>query len=217
MKKITLLTLMLTFLATLAFAQVTESQKFMSEGTFNCLTVELPEGIEKNAPKEWMKFFKKYGNTKKNRKTDEYFTDDAKILGMNDNSVDVYAKFEGNTMSVWFNLSEAYLSSAEHLDGYAMGEQILMDFGLHLKVLLVEEEIKTEGKSLTKLENDLAKLEKNKTTLERNIEDWKAKIAQAEIDVEQTKEDQETKITEVEQQKSLLDLVKGRLAELRKE
>jgi hypothetical protein len=217
MKKITLLTLMLTFLATLAFAQVTESQKFMSEGTFNCLTIELPEGIEKSAPKEWMKFFKKYGNTKKNRKTDEYFTDDAKILGINDNSVDVYAKFEGNTMSVWFNLSEAYLSSAEHLDGYAMGEQILMDFGLHLKVLLVEEEIKTEEKSLAKLENDLIKLEKSKTTLEKNIEDWKAKIAQAEIDIEQTKEDQETKITEVEQQKSLLDLVKGRLAELRKE
>lgn len=216
MKKFTVLTLLLTFLTTLTFAQVTESQKFMSQGTYNALTIQLPEGSEKDAPKEWVKFIKKYGKAKKDRKTDEYFVDDAKIVGISNNSVDIYTKFEGSTMTVWFDLGGAYLSSSEHPDGYAMGEQVLMDFGLELKVLMVEEEIASEEKNLKKMEGDLEKLEKEKTTHEKNIEDWKAKIAQAEADIEQNIKDQEAKTAEIEQQKTIIDMIKGRLAELKK-
>lgn len=216
MKKITLLTLLLTVLTTLTFAQVTESQKFMSQGTYNALTIQLPEGSEKDAPKEWMQFIKKYGKAKKDRKTEEYFVDDAKITGLSNNSVDIYTKFEGSTMTVWFDLGGAYLSSTEHADSYAMGEQILMDFGLELKVLLVEEEIATEEKNLKKIEADFQKLEKEKATLEKNIEDWKAKIAQAEADIEQNVKDQAAKTTEIEQQKTVIDMIKGRLMELKK-
>jgi len=216
MKKITLLTLLLTFLTVLTFAQVTESQKFMSKGTYNSLTIQLPEGSEKNAPKEWVKFIKKYGKAKKDRKTQEYFVDNAKILGMSDNSVDIYAKFEGNAMTVWFDLGGIYLSSSEHLDGHAMGEQVLMDFGLELKILLVEEEVESEEKSLKKMEGDLERFSKEKITLEESIEDWKAKIAQAEADIEQSITDQETKKSEIEDQQSIIDIIKGRLMELRK-
>ena len=129
MKKITLLSFVLTLLTSVTFGQITESQSYMSAGTFNSLTIVLPEGSDKDAPKEWVKFFKKYGKTKKNRKTDEYFTDNTNVLGMSNNSVDVYTKFNGNTMTVWFDLGGAYLSSVEHTEGYALGEQILIDFG----------------------------------------------------------------------------------------
>lgn len=215
MKKITLLSFVLTIFSTATFGQITEGQSYMSVGTFNSLTIVLPEGSEKDAPKEWVKFFKKYGKTKKNRKTDEYFTDNAKILEMSSNSVDVYTKFNGNTMTIWFDLGGAYLSSMEHPDGYAVGEQILMDFELHLKVLMVEDELKAEEKALKSLENDQEKLVKNKATLEQNIEDWKAKIAQAEADIEQNIADQEAKTEEIGQQKTIIQQVKERLAELK--
>ncbi|MFK7950992.1 MAG: hypothetical protein AB8G11_25660 [Saprospiraceae bacterium] len=215
MKKITLLSFILTLFVTVTFGQITESQSYMSAGTFNSLTIVLPEGSEKDAPKEWVKFFKKYGKTKKNRKTDEYFTDNAKILGLSDNSVDVYTKFNGNTMTVWFDLGGAYLSSVEHPDGYALGEQILMDFGLHLQILMVESEVKAEEKALKNLESNREKLVKDKATLEKNIEDWKARIAQAEADIEQNISDQEAKANEIEQQKTIIEQVKARLAELR--
>lgn len=215
MRKITLLSLMFMSVSLFVTAQVTEGESYMSQGTFNGLTIELPEGSEKDAPKEWTKFFKKYGKTKKNRKTDEYFADNAKILGLSNNSVDVYTKFGANTMTVWFDMGGAYLSSAEHIDGYATAEQILMDFGLHLKTLMVEEELKTEEKNLKKLQNDLEKLEKDKATLEKNIEDWKAKIVQAEADIEQNTTDQENQTTAIDQQLTLLQQVKARLAELR--
>lgn len=215
MKKITLLFLLLMSVSVFLNAQVTESTAYMSQGTFNALTIELPEGSEKDAPKEWVRFFKKYGKTKKNRKTEEYLTDNAKILGLSNNSVDVYTKFSGSTMTVWFDLGGAYLSSAEHASGFAVGEQILMDFGLHLKVLMVEEELKTEEKSLKKMEGDLVKLENNKVTLEKNIEDWKAKIAQAEADIQQNIVDQDTQTSAIEQQQTILEQIKARLAELR--
>lgn len=215
MKKITLLSFVLSLFATITFGQVTEAQSYMSEGTFNSLTIVLPEGSEKDAPKEWIKYFKKYGKTKKNRKTDEYFSDDAQILGMSDNTVDVYTKFNGNTMTVWFNLGGAYLSSMEHPDGFATGEQLLMDYGLHLQILAVEDELKAEEKALKDLESDREKLVKNKETLEQNIEDWKAKIAQAEADIEQNISDQAAKKNEIGEQKTLIEQVKARLAALK--
>ncbi|NJN77507.1 MAG: coiled-coil domain-containing protein 22 [Saprospiraceae bacterium] len=203
-------------MTTVIFAQVTENQKFMSQGTFNSLSIELPDGSGKDAPKEWAKYIKQYGKAKKNRKTKEYFVDDAEVQGMSNNSVDIYAKFEGNTLSVWFDLGGAYLSSREHIDGYAMGEQILMDFGLHLKTLMVSDEVAAEEKVLKKMEMELERLTKEKATHEKNIEDWKAKIAQAELDIEQNIQDQEAKTTEIEQQKTIVDLIKGRLMELKK-
>lgn len=215
MEKITLLSFILSLFATVAFGQITEGQSYMSAGTFNSLTIVLPEGSEKEAPKEWVKFFKKYGKTKKNRKTDEYFTDNAEILGMSNNSVDVYTKFNGNTMTVWFDLGGAYLSSFDHAEGYAIGEQVLMDFGLHLQILMVEDELKEEEKTLKNLESDHEKLVKNKATLEKNIEDWKAKIAQAEADIEKNISDQEAKTNEIGQQKTVIEQVKARLAELK--
>ncbi len=215
MKKITLLSFILTLLTTVSFGQVTEGQNYMSIGTFNSLTIVLPEGSEKDAAKEWVKFFKEYGKTKKNRKTDEYFTDNAEILGMSSNSVDVYAKFDGNTMTAWFDLGGAYLSSNRHPEGYALGEQILMDFGLHLKIVMVEEEVKAEEKTLKDLEADHERLVKDKATLEKNIEDWKAKIAQAEMDIEQNISDQKAKTNEIGQQMTIIEQIKARLAELK--
>ena len=213
MKKITFLSITFLMFSAVLSAQVTESEQYMSQGTYNSLSIELPTGSEKSAPKEWTKFFKKYGKTKKNRKTDEYFTDNVSIVGMSNNSVDVYATFNGNIMTAWFDLGGVYLSSNDN--GFATGEQILLDFGLHLKVLMVEEELKMEEKSLKKMEADLVKLENNKATLEKNIEDWKAKIAQAETDIEENIVDQENQTSGIEQQRTVLEQIKARLAELR--
>lgn len=213
MKKITLLSVIFLMYSVMTFAQITESEQYMSQGTYNSLSVELPSGSEKNAPKEWTKFFKKYGKTKKNRKTDEYFTDDANIMGMSNNSVDVYTKFNGNTMTAWFDLGGTYLSSVD--EGFATGEQILLDFGLHLKILQVEDELKDEEKNMKSVQSDLKKLEKSKATLEKNIENWKAKIAQAEADIEQNIRDQEAKTIQIGNQEIIVEQVKARLAELR--
>jgi hypothetical protein len=213
MKKITLLSIAFLMFSVMTIAQITESEQYMSQGTYNCLSIELPSGSEKNAPKEWTKFFKKYGKTKKNRKTDEYFTDNANIIGISNNSVDVYTKFNGNTMTTWFDLGGMYLSSID--DGFATGEQILLDFGLHLKMLQVEDELKDEEKNMKNIQSDLKKLEKSKATLEKNIESWKAKIAQAEADIEQNIKDQEAKTIQIGNQEIIVEQVKARLAELK--
>lgn len=213
MKKITLLSLAFLMLSVITFGQITESEQYMSQGTYNCLSVELPAGSEKTAPKEWTKFFKKYGKTKRNRKTGEYFTDDAIITGLSDNSVDVYATFNGNTMTAWFDLGGVYLSSSDA--GFGTAEQLLLDFGLSLKMQQVEEELKGEEKTMKSLHSDMKKLEKNKATLEKNIATWKAKIAQAEADIEQNIKDQEAKRVQIGNQEIIVEQVKARLEELK--
>jgi hypothetical protein len=213
MKKITFLSITFLMFSAVLSAQVTESEQYMSQGTYNSLSIELPTGSEKSAPKEWTKFFKKYGKTKKNRKTDEYFTDNVSIVGMSNNSVDVYATFNGNIMTAWFDLGGVYLSSNDN--GFATGEQILLDFGLHLKMLQVEAELKGEAKTMKNLQSDMKKLQKSKAGLEKDIENWKAKIAQAEADIEQNIKDQEEKTIQIGNQEIIVEQVKARLAELK--
>ena len=55
----------------------------------------------------------------------------------------------------------------------------------------------------------------NKATLEQNIDSWKAKIAQAEADIEQNISDQEEKTNELGEQRTILEQIRERLAELR--
>ena len=135
---------------------------------------------------------------------------------MSSNTIDVYTKFNGLSMTVWFDLGGTYLSSSENPTGYAVAEKMLMDFGLELQILMVEGEIKNEEKVLKTLQGEQEKLEKEKATLEKNIEDWKAKIAQAQADIEQNAKDQEAKTNEVSQQQTIIEQVKARLQELKK-
>lgn len=213
MKRITFLAIIFLTFSMIVSAQITESEQYMSQGTYNALSIELPTGSEKSAPKDWAKFFKKYGKTKRNRKTDEYFTDNASIIGMSNNSVDVYATFNGNVMTTWFDLGGTYLSSSDN--GFATGEQILLDFGLHLKMKQVDEELKEEAKTMKGLQSDMKKLEKSKATLEKNIENWKARIAKAEADIEQNIKDQEAKTIQIGNQEVIIEQVKARLEELK--
>lgn len=215
MKKFTLLPLILILSVTFSYGQITEGKSYMSAGTYNSLAMILPEGSAEIAPKEWDKFLKKYGKTKRDRKTDEYFTDDAEIKEMSDNTIDIYTKFSGSKITVWFDLGGTYLSSTEHPQPYAFAEKILNDFELHLKILLVEEEIQAEEEALEELQEAQEKLVKDKEDLEEDIVEWKAKIAQAEADIKQNILDQAAKNTEIEKQKTVIEKVKARLAALK--
>jgi len=129
-----LLTLLMLLLAFTVSAQnISEVTRTMSQGNKSGLLLEL-EGLEtKLVEKLWMKFVKEYdGKTKQDRRSDEYFTDDADIPNISNNSVDMYATFEavgdGTEACVFFDLGGAYLNSAYHGDKYNEGANFLMLF-----------------------------------------------------------------------------------------
>ncbi len=218
MKKITLFFIFTMLVAFSTFAQIEEGERSMSLGIHNALVMELPDVSIKLAEKQWKRYAKKYGKTKYQRKSDEYFTNNADIPSVNgDNGVDLYARVaeDGNKkyILVWFDLGGAYLSSKD-VDKYQSAEKILLEFGLKVAKEKIRLDLKAAEKELKNKENRLKKLERSKKSYEREIEIAKAKIEKAEGKIEQNIKDQEVANDEIEQQKELVKEIQARFSEL---
>ena len=100
--------------------KVKETTANMSQGEKNAFMLNTPDIDTKGTGIIWMDFMKPYkGKTQFNKKTGEWFTDNAKIPRMSDNTMDVYTIFQEkgkNTrgVMVWFDLGGAFLSSKDH-------------------------------------------------------------------------------------------------------
>jgi len=204
--------------------EIKEETKAMSKGSYNALVMELPGTNSKDVGKNWKKFSKKLkGKTRYDRKVNEYFTDDATIEDMSDNTIDIVAKVEergaeGTAISVWFNLGVSYLSSNEYPDRYPAAENLLKKFANEVSAEMILEELKVQEKLLKEKEKEKDKLEKDKENLEKDIEDYKEtirkmeeNIKQAEADITKNEKDQEGKATEIEEQKKIVEEIKARL------
>lgn len=216
--------------------KIVETNSAMSQGSNNALTVDLPGVKAKEAMKEWESYVKQFdGKTKSDKKTGEIFSDNAKMKAINgNNTIDIYAKAVDNstgaTLSVWFDLGGAFLSSREHAQNYPAAEQIVQKFSLGVSRGLIEEELKAEVKKQKELEEQYKDLSKEKDKMEKNIkerendiEDYKKKIEKAKADIEKTKGDIQTNVgkqkdkqKEVDDQKEVVKKVESKLKEFKK-
>ncbi len=202
-------------------AQTSVERKTMSEGIYEATVIQIPGLEKKDVGDLWTDFLKDfYGvRTKYNRKTKEYFSDDADIsaIGLG-NTVDIYASIEergdGTELSVWYDLGGAYMSAREHSDRHLEAEKILLRFGLEAAKEQVRMEIKDQEKALGGLEGDLKKLENDKERLEREIEKAQEAIARAEKGLEENAQQQENKNAEIKAQEELIDATKRKLKDL---
>jgi hypothetical protein len=206
--------------STRAVVIVRESEQTMSQGTQRNLTMELPTNDMKVIERTWKDFVDKYkGKTKRDRKSEEYFTDNASIPGINgSNTVDLYAKFVKNggdatTMNLWINMGGAYVNQAGQPAAYTEAERMMQEY---LKVLKIEQTkimLDEEQKKLEKSEKDLKKLQKNKENLIKDIEGWKEKIKKAEADIETNIKDQDAAQKNIEMQRQNVEIVRKKLSE----
>lgn len=211
---------LLLFSASL-FAQTSVERKTMSEGIYEATVIQIP-GLDKKVVGDlWETFLKDfYGvRTKYNRKTKEYFSDDADIAAVGlGNTVDIYASVEdkgdGSELSVWYDLGGAYMSVREHSERHLEAEKILLRFGLEAAKEQVRLEIKAQEKDLDGLQGDLKKLENDKDRLEREIEKAQEAIARAEKGLEENAQQQENKNAEIKAQEELIDTTKRKLKNL---
>ncbi len=219
MKKSILTFLSFCLLINWSFAQILEEERSMSAGAQNSLTIELKNAQKKDVEKLWAKYMKKFkGKTKKDRKLNETFSDDATIEAMSMNTVDVYAKVsqgtDGSDITAWFDLGGAFLNSAEHAREYAEAEKMLLQFALNVAIFTTEEELDNEEDQLKKREKELKKLVSKKEQLLADIESFKAKIAQAEKDIEINESNQAEKQNEIKAQQDVVDEVRQKLSDL---
>jgi hypothetical protein len=230
MKIITLFTLFLSIPAVF-FAQITtkgvesqslisESERSMSQGTKNSLTVNLPKTNAKFAEKIWKDFAKQYkGDYKRDKKNDEYFLDNAMIAGIGGgNTVDMYMKFsesnDNTTATLWIDLGGAYVNSKDFTDKYSEAEKLMFNYAITVSRELTKEQLEEQQKSLKKMEGDQKSLEKKHSNLLSDIEDYKKRILKAEADIQTNLKQQEETKAKIETQKKTVEEVQKKLSTL---
>ena len=202
-------------------AQVSESDKTMSQGSNNALQITIPSTDVKYVEKVWKDYSKDFdGKTKKDRKSDEWFTDDGELIAIGGaNTVDVYAKAAASgddvNFTAWFDLGGAYLSSGTHPDQYREAEKLLMRFALEVAIQKTQDKLDEEEKTFKKLEGTLRSLERDNDRYHKEIEDAKARIARAESDIQTNIKDQEKAKKEIEVQREVIEKVRTKLSELK--
>ena len=77
--------------------------------------------------------------------------------------------------------------------------------------------LKTEKKNLAKLQKDLDKLEREHENFHKDIQSSKDKISQAEQDIIENQQEQESVSRQIEDQKAVVEAVNGKLETLKKE
>ena len=226
MKKLILplmLLLGMTSNAVLAQVEATmkEEMRAMSEGNFNCIVMAFPATSADKVGDVWDKFIKDYkGKTKYDRKMKEYFTDNATIKGMSDNTVDVYAKVEdrgeaGSEIAIWYNLGVTYLSKKDFPTQFAVAEEMLNKFTKRLNAALLEELLKAEEKALKGMEGDLKDLVKEEEKRKKDIEDYKETIKKMEESIKKAEEDVKAKLEEQGGKKKEIDDQTKKITELK--
>jgi hypothetical protein len=216
------LTFLVAALPFSASAQVKEGEKLMSLGNNNSLSIELPKIKADFAEKIWKNYVKpykgKYARDKKDK--NEYFLDNALIAGLGaGNTVDVHANFqqmgENTLFTAWFNLGGAFVSSAQFKEQYTEAEKIVLKYAIETAAADTKIQLEDQQKELQKQEKQLKKLEDKNADYKKDIENWKAKIKQAEADIESNLKSQGDQKTKIGDQRKLVTDIQAKLDSLK--
>jgi hypothetical protein len=202
-------------------AQIKEQSVRMSQGNNNALVLEIPNVKEKMANDLWKEYLKDFYKAKPkwNRKTSEWFSDDAdiKAIGLG-NTVDIYTtiveKGEDVTVNLWIDLGGAYLSSEQHKDRYKEAEKMLMRFGLEVAREKVKLELDAEKDALKELTKEMERLKTANDRYHKEIERAQAAIKQAEKDIENNVKEQKDMEQSIAEQEKAIKAVEKRLNDL---
>ncbi len=196
---------------------IDEEMKSMSLGSYNAIVLSIPDYDSKFANNVWRDYIKSFkGKTKKVKRSKEYFTDDARIMGVSTNTVDMYwiinSAGNGSTLTLWTDLGGAFLNSEEHSNEYEGMAVMLLGFEKQLNVENIKVELKAEESELKELEKKLARLEKLNDKYHKEIEDWKRKIIENEEMIEINIQDQASMRMAIDKQKESVRGVEIKLA-----
>ncbi|MEE9190241.1 MAG: hypothetical protein V3U16_05680 [Candidatus Neomarinimicrobiota bacterium] len=202
------------FIMVPVWAQVTEQQKEMSTGTRNALSIVIADVGAKQVEKSWKSYLKKYGKTKKSKK--ELRTKDVTIPAINsDGSMNIFAKItkgkKHTTLSVWFDLGNAFITSSGTPVLYANAADFLQNFSNKARKDMVRSELKSEEKELADLEKKLKKLQDNHLDYQKEIKKAEKKIEKAQKKMKENSGKQEKARAEIEKQKQAVLEVMSRL------
>ncbi|MCB0667780.1 MAG: hypothetical protein KDC80_18255 [Saprospiraceae bacterium] len=195
---------------------IDEMMASMSLGDHNAVILHMPYEAKfaEDIWKDYLKDFK--GKTKKVKRSDELFTDDANVSYISNNTVDIYSliesKGDGSELKMWMDLGGGFVDSENFPDAFEGVRVFLQGFEKQLKIEDIKIELKNEENRMKDLERDLSKLERLNEKYHKEIEDWKAKIAENESLIDTNVKDQSDLKATIEEQKETIRQVEVKLA-----
>ena len=225
MKKINtfyVLTLLCLLTVTCSYAQVMEAKKIMSKGEQSSISLDLQGVSAEYADDVYKDFIKEYkGKIKKDKKANEWFSDDAKIASIaNGAPIDIYSKIEssGNSakINMWVDLGTGYINSSTYPKEYEEGQKLLNKFAQTVKVRQAEDDLAALEKEMKKLDGDMKKLKNNNDDYHKDIEKCNQKIKEAQDNIVKNEADQKNKKTMMDEQTTKIDYAKTKLDNIKR-
>lgn len=208
----------LTFIFLLAgniFSQkisVKQRNETIGNGNNTAIVATIFEAETSEIEKEWKSLMKSYNA--KVTMGGEIFADNAKLKGF-DNTCDVYARIKTisdkeKELMVAIDLGGAYLSGS-HPAQLNKIENLIYEFAVKMTKEAIAAQVKEAEKAHKKMIKEQENLIEEKEQLLKDIENYKNKISQAESAIEENGKKQETKKTEIENQKKLVEQITEKL------
>jgi hypothetical protein len=184
--------------------KVEEDKQKIADGNHPCLVVPIYQSTPDDVSDAWAKLMKSYDAKVSSHK--EIFADNALIKDISGNTVDVYARCDKKSddeleFIVAVDLGGAFLNSSDHSAQIKVMKKILKEFAKQATLDGLDDKIKDQDKVCQKRQKELDGLVKDKAKLEKDIEYYKKKIADAENDMKQNLDDQTSKQKEIDTEK----------------
>ncbi|MBI5218798.1 MAG: hypothetical protein HY958_07705 [Bacteroidia bacterium] len=204
------LAIMLSPLFAQSKIEVKEQTEDIGGASHNALVVKIFQCKEEDVMKEWKSIMKGYDAKISWKK--EMFADNASIKDVSDNTVDVHSKAEATpegdiNFIAGFDLGGAYLSSTQHPKEFKAAKRIVADFAKDLSEKGFKQRIKLEEKALGALTLQKDFTIKENENLQRDIENFKEKVAKAEEKIKANTEALKLKEQEITGQQKLLESI----------
>lgn len=208
--------LMLLLPMTSLLAQnIQENERTMSQGSKPGFSMSIDNLDAKETERLWIEYLKDTkAKTKKDRKTNEVFADDASVQSISSNLMDIYATFtergKQTEIIVWVDLGGAFLARRQHPDKIAAFEQWLSEFGRRTRVRKVEIELTSEELVFKDQKKEFDKLVKEEERLKKEIADAEQRINQAKKELEVNNANQNNRRQEMERQQMKIQEIESK-------
>ncbi len=188
-----IIALIFSWLTITGFAQnqigVEATKMSTSKGEKEGFRMFIPDKTEKEVASSWINFTKEFKTkTKYDKNSNEYFSDDATILKLSENSIDIYTTIINNNggilFSTAFDLGGIFISASKTPDKYLITQDILRKFYGKMAIESVNLEISTATSTLTTLEKDGSSLDANLESAQEELNNYQKEIKTLEIQAE---------------------------------
>jgi hypothetical protein len=192
---------------------VQETNKVMSFGNRPCFRIEFPGASTSILEEEWKDWALKNHSAKLKKKAGELYATELKSKQTGEQYA-VYSTIEstsgGAALNVWFDLGQSFMNSRDNPSLAKDAKNALQKFYYDIRRTTYDDDIKKEEAKLKQMEDQNATMEKNALTLQKTIDDYKAKIKKAEESLAQLAKNQEAGLLNAENQRKRIEDMKKR-------